>query len=167
MKWFWYSLFVFILFMCSCKSKKVAAQTDFEINGTQETEWVSFSALTDTFCRLRIKVDKSKLRVIETLTIVEYDKESGKPTKETNAKREIAQDTDKVASEEEQKGSEAHQGDSLNHIREVTQKMESETETVTECNGLSSFGKWLGIVIGLAIVSFIAYSYIKRKLRIN
>ena len=102
MKWFWYSLLGFILLMCSCGTKKSSRLINKVSKDYIQTEWIRFEALKDTFSALKIELDKSKLKIIETIKIAEYDAESGKPIKETDAKREITQDSDQVVTEEKE-----------------------------------------------------------------
>lgn len=150
--------------MCSCKTKKVAHLTNEATKEKKETNYIKYQALVDTSNVLRIEIDKSKLKIIETIKITEYDAESGKPIKETETKRETIQDSDKVVAEEEAKGIKTHSGDSLNHIAEVSKKIESETEEES-IGSQESFGKHFGIMIGLAL-SFLLV-YLLRKMRIN
>ena len=79
--------------MCSCRTQKSARLTNEVSKDYIQTEWIRFEALKDTFSGLKIELDKSKLKIIETIKITEYDAESGKPIKETHAKREITQDS--------------------------------------------------------------------------
>ena len=164
MKWFWYSLIGFCVLMCSCKTKTVAHENNFVSKEKAETNYTKYQALVDTANVLRIDIDKTKLKIIETIKITEYDAESGKPIKETEAKRETIQDSDKVAKEEEQKRIETAQQDSLSHIRKTTKKVESETKEES-IGGQEAFGKWFGITIGCVIGLLIVY--LIRKFRVN
>ena len=164
MKWFWYSLLGFILLMCSCGTKKSAHLINEVSKDYIQTEWIRFEALKDTFSALKIELDKSKLKIIETIKITEYDAESGKPIKETDAKREITQDSDQAIAESEQERIELSLVDSLNHFRESTKKVE--LEMTKESIGMQeSFGKWFGIVLGCVVGLLVVY--LLRKLRIN
>ena len=164
MKWFWYSLIGFILLMCSCGTKKSARLINEVSKDYIQTEWIRFEALKDTFSGLKIELDKSKLKIIETIKITEYDAESGKPIKETHAKREITQDSDQAIAESEQERIELSLVDSLNHFRESTKKVESEA-TEESIGFQDSFGKWFGIIFGCVVVLLVVY--LLRKLRIN
>lgn len=148
---------MFILLMCSCKTKKVAHLINETTKENTETNYTKYQALVDTSNVLKIEIDKSKLRVIETIKITEYDAESGKPIKETETKRETIQDSDKVVAEEEQKRIEAARQDSLNHIRKTTKKVESETKEES-IGGQEAFGKWFGITIGCVVGLLIVYA---------
>lgn len=164
MKWFWYSLIGFCVLMCSCKTKNVGCEVDFTTKENIKTNYTKYQALKDTSNVLRIEIDKSKLKIIETIKITEYDAESGKPIKETEAKRETIQDSDKVVAEEEEKGQSEVRNDSLNHTADVSKKVESEVNEESK-GGQEAFGKWFGIVIGIAIS--ILFVYLLRKFRVN
>ena len=161
---FFICLLVFILLMCSCKTKKVAHENNFVSKEKAETNYTKYQELVDTTKTLKMDIDKSKLTITEHITITKYDKDTGAVTEKTEAERKIAQDSDKVATEEETKGVKTHSRDSLNHIADVRKKAESETEEES-IGGQESFGKHFGIVIGLAL-SFLLV-YLLRKLRIN
>lgn len=167
MKSFWISLLVFILFMCSCKTKKVAHDINVGTKESVQTEQIKFHALIDTSNVLKTYIDKSKLKIIETITITEYDKETGKQIKKTNAKREVTQDTDQVAAEAEDKGVNEFSKDSLNHQSDVISKVESEVKEEF-IGGQESFGKWLGIGISIIIliILIILWSKIKKWLNL-
>lgn len=164
MKWFWYSLIGFCVLMCSCKTQKVLKEIDFLNKDRTQTELSKYQALKDTSNVLRIEIDKSKLMIVETIKITEYDAESGKPIKETIAKRETSQDSDKVVSEEENQAVTDCNQLEVDHFRESTKKVDSEVKEES-IGGQESFGKWFGIVIGIGII--LGIIYLCKKLRIN
>lgn len=108
-----------------------------------------------------VRIDSLGLHIIieEELTIVEYDKESGKPIKETHAKREIRQDSDKVVEETESKGVVEFTKDSTNHIVDANKMVSEETKSEIKSDS-STFSKYFGIsfgcVIGLLLVYLLA-----------
>ena len=166
MKWFWYSLLGFILLMCSCGTKKSARLINKVSKDYIQTEWIRFEALKDTFSALKIELDKSKLKIIETIKITEYDAESGKPIKETHAKREITQDSDQSIAESEQERIELSLMDSLNHFRESTEKVESEVKEESEDASVvfwREIGRWIGIVIAFILAFKIFWPSLKKK----
>lgn len=57
--------------------------------------------------------------------------------------------------------------DSTNHFAGVSKMVDTEIETVTKGNWLESFCKWLGIVLGIAIVGYVIYLCIRKKLRLK
>lgn len=160
---FWISLLVFVLYMCSCKTQKVGREVNFTTKGNTQTELSKYQVLTDTSNVLRIEIDKSKLKIIETIKITEYDAESGKPIKETEAKRETIQDSDTVSTEEENQAVTECNDLKAEHFRDLTQKVKSEVKEES-IGGQESFGKWFGIV--LAVIIGIILLYLLRKLRI-
>lgn len=159
MKSFWISLFVFILFMCSCKTQKYGSEVDFATKDKSITESVKYEALVDTTSVLKTLIDQSKLRIIETITITEYDTNTGMVEKTTKTEREITQDSDKTITEEEIKGVSEVQTDSTSIKSDVKIDYESEVEKES-VGGQQSFGKWLAIalVIGILIL------YLRKKL---
>lgn len=164
MRSFCISLLVFILLMCSCKTKNVGCEVDFTTKENIKTNYTKYQALKDTSNVLRIEIDKSKIMIIETIKITEYDAESGKPIKEAEAKRETIQDSDKVVAEKEEKGQSEVKNDSLNHIVDLHEMVKSEIkEESMGCQ--ETFGKWFGIVIGIAIS--ILFVYLLKKFRVN
>jgi hypothetical protein len=163
MKWFWYNLIVFCLPMCSCKSKKVVTGYHEKTIVNSELSAYHNSATIDTTRLLHIEDLKQIITIEETITKRKYDKDTGVITEETETKRKITQDTDQVVTEEERKGVESHSEDSLNHIADVSKKIDTSVEEEST-GGQESFGKWLGIVIGVAIVIFIVY--LLKKLRV-
>jgi hypothetical protein len=120
-------------------------------------------ATIDTTRLLYIEGINQIITIEETITTKKYDKDTGVITEETETKRKITQDSDKVVAEEEQKGVKSHSEDSLNHIADISKKVDTSVEEEST-GGQESFGKWLGIVIGVAIVIFIVY--LLKKLRV-
>ena len=164
MRSFWLSLLAFVLLMCGCKSEAFVHEMDFGSREKTVINQTKYQALIDTSTVLGIEIDKSKLRIVETFKITEYDKESGKPIKETKATRETIQDSDKVVTTEEERGQSKVKNDSLNHIADVSKKVESETKEESK-GGQEAFGKWIGIVIGCVIGFLIIY--LLKKFRVN
>ena len=160
MKWFWYSLLGFCLFLCSCKTQKVGREVDFTTKENVQTELSKYQAIKDTSNVLRIEIDKSKLMVIETIKITEYDKESGKPIKETHAERKIAQDSDKAVAETEEKSVTEENDILLKHEGDFSKTTDSE-EKLESVGGQESFGKWFGIVSACFIGIFLVYLWKK------
>ena len=164
MKWFWYSLLVICVLMCSCKTQKSARLINEDSKENIQTEWSKFGILVDTTKTLRVDIDKSKLKITETIKITEYDKESGKPIKETEAKRETIQDSDKVVAEEENQAVTNCNQLEVEQFRESTKKVDSEVKEES-IGGQEAFGKWFGIVIGCVIGLLVIYFL--NKLRVN
>ncbi len=163
MKWFWYSLIGFCVLMCSCKTQKSARDINVVSKENVHTELSRFESLTDTSNVLRIEIDKSKLKIIETIKITEYDAESGKPIKETEAKREAIQNSDKVVAEEGNESVTDCSGLEVEQFRDLTKKVESEVSE-EYIGGQESFGKYFGIALAVVIGLFLLH--LLKKLRI-
>ena len=166
MKWFWYSLLGFILLMCSCGTKK-SAHLIYEASKEKvRTELFRFEALKDTFSLLKIDIDYSKLKIIETITHVKYDKDTGAVTEKTTTEREITQDSDQAIAKSEQERTELSLEDSLNHFRESTEKVESEMKEESEDASVvfwREIGRWIGIVIAFVLAFKIFWPSLKKK----
>ena len=161
---FWISLIIFCLLMCSCKTQKSARLINEVSKENIQTEWNKFQELIDTSSALKIEIDKSKLKIIETITTKKYDKDTGAITEETKTEREITQDSDKVSTEEEnQSVTNSNQLD-VDHFADVSKKIDSEIKKES-IGGQESFGKWFGIVIGLVVGLLLLY--LLRKFRVS
>ena len=150
--------------MCSCKTQKAVKEINFLKNDRTQTELSRFESLTDTSRLHKIEIDKSKLKIIETIKITEYDKESGKPIKETETEREITQDSDKVSTEEENQSVTNRNGLEVDHFADVSKKIDSEVKEES-IGGQESFGKWFGIVIGVIVGLLLLY--LLKKMRVS
>jgi hypothetical protein len=131
-----------------------------------QTEWSKFGILIDTTKTFRVNIDKSKLKIIETIKITEYDKESGKPIKETEAKRETTQDSDKVVTEEENQAVTNSNQLEVDHFADVSKKIDSEVKEESRSDlGMfwEQFGKSMGFIMGIALIVGLIGLYLKRK----
>lgn len=162
MKWFWF--YLFMLVMCGCGSSKVSSNLATSERNLNSFESNLNSYLLDTTRILRVIFDNSKFKFIETINIKEYDAESGKPIKETKAKREIVQDTDQVLAEEKERIIESSLEDSLNHFRESKKKVETEVTEETEDDSVA-FWREIGRYIGIIIAFVLAFKMFWRPLK--
>lgn len=163
MKWFWYSLIGFCVLMCSCKTQKSDSLINEVSNENVQTELSKYQALKDTSNVLRIEIDKSKLTFIETIKTTKYDKDTGAITEETTTERKIAQDSDKVSTEEESQAVTNSNELEVNQSIDTNKKVESEVSKES-IGGQESFGKYFGIALAVVIGLFLLY--LLRKLRI-
>ena len=164
MKWFWYSLIGFCLLMCSCKTQKVASDINVVSKENVQTELSRFESLTDTSNVLKIEIDKSKLKITETITTKKYDKDTGAITEETTTEREITQDSDKVSTEEENQAVTNSNQLEVDHFADVSKKIDSEVNEES-IGGQEAFGKWFGIVIGVVVGLLLLY--LLKKMRVS
>lgn len=163
MKNFWLSLFIFILLMCSCRSKKFDSNVRMRNEIRSDLSYFNESVKIDTSRTAYLANEAQNIVIEEDITVIEYDKESGKPVKETKTKRKAVQDSDKVVSTEEEKRVYEASNDSLNHIVQVHEMVDEEMKEESK-GGQEAFGKWLGIVIGCLICFLVVY--LLRKLRV-
>ena len=161
---FWISLIIFCLLMCSCKTQKSARLINEVSKENIQTEWNKFQELIDTSSALKIEIDKSKLKIIETITTKKYDKDTGAITEETKTERTIAQDSDKVSAEEENQSVTNRNGLEVDNFADVSKKIDSEIKEES-IGGQESFGKWFGIVIGLVVGLLLLY--LLKKMRVS
>ena len=152
------------MLMCSCKTQKSARLINEVSKENVQTELFKYEALIDTFSVLKILIEQSKLRITETIKITEYDKESGKPIKETHAEREITQDSDKAIAEAEEKGVTEENDILLKHESDFSKTIDSEEKLESE-GGQKAFGKWFGIVSACFIGLFLLYLW--KKFRVS
>lgn len=166
MKWFWYSLLGFILLMCSCGTKKSAHLVYEASKEYIQTEWIRFQALKDTFSLLKIDIDYSKLKIIETITHVKYDKDTGAVTEKTTTEREITQDSNQVVTEEKEQTVTNRNQLKVNQSIDTNKKVESEVTEESEDAPVAfwrEIGRWIGIVIAFILAFKIFWPSLKKK----
>ena len=164
MRSFWISILLFILFMCSCKTQRLDSNIKEKSELKSNLSCLNDSVKISTQNNAYFANDTQRIVIEEDITVTEYDKESGKPIKETKTKRKTTQDSDKVVAKEEDQSVTEYNDLEVNHIREYTKKIDSEVKEES-IGGQEAFGKYLGIVIGIAI-SFLLL-YLLRKFRVN
>ena len=166
MKWFLYSLIVFCLLMCGCKTKK-SAHLIYEASKEKvRTELFRFEALKDTFSLLKIDIDYSKLKIIETITHVKYDKDTGAVTEKTTTEREITQDSNQVVTEEKEQTVTNRNQLKVNQSIDTNKKVESEVTEESEDASVAfwrEIGRWIGIVIAFILAFKIFWPSLKKK----
>ena len=163
-KSFWISLLLFILFMCSCKTQKLDSNVKVRSELKSNLSCLNESVKISTQNHAYFANDTQRIVIEEDITVTEYDKESGKPIKETKTKRKTTQDSDKVVAEEEDQSVTERNDLKAEHSRESTKKIDSEVKEES-IGGQEAFGKYLGIVIGIAISLFLLY--LLRKFRVT
>lgn len=166
MKWFWYSLLGFILLMCSCGTKKSAHLVYEESKEKVRTELFRFEALKDTFSLLKIDIDYSKLKIIEAITHIKYDKDTGAVTEKTTTEREITQDSDKVVAKEKNQAVTNRNALEVDHIVDKHEMVESEVKEESEDASVAfwrEIGRWIGIVIAFILAFKIFWPSLKKK----
>ena len=164
MKWFWISLIGFSVLMCSCRTKKLESNIKERNDIRSDLSYLNESVKISTQNHAYFTNEAQRIVIEEVIIATEYDKETGKPTKETKTTRKIAKDTDKVVAEEQtQSATDCNQLE-IDQFREATKKVDSEVKEES-IGAQESFGKWFGIGISCVIGIFLIY--LLRKLRIN
>ena len=150
--------------MCSCKTQKSARLVNEVSKENVQTELSKFEILVDTTKTFKVDIDKSKLKITETITTKKYDKDTGAITEETTTEREITQDSDKVVAEEANQAVTNSNQLEAEQFRESTKKIDSEVKEES-IGGQESFGKWFGIVIGVVVGLLLLY--LLKKMRVS
>lgn len=150
MKAFWWSLIGFCILMCSCKTQKAVNDINVVSKEDVQTELKEYQRVNKTTDVLKVDIDQSKLTIKETIITRVYDKDTGNLTEETTTERTIAQDSDKVVTEEGKESVTDSHGLEVEQSCESTQKMDAEIEEES-IGGQESFGKYFGIALGVVI----------------
>ena len=164
MKSFWISLLLFVLFMCSCGTKKSVTDTHYAESVHTEVSSLNESTKVDTTKTTHTEQLKDNIVIKETIVVTEYDKDSGVITKKTETEREVRQSSDKLVEETEVKGVTEIIKDSTYHVIDSDKMVDGETKLEIKSDS-STFPKYFGIsfgcVIGLLLV------YLLSKYRVN
>lgn len=159
MKSFWLSLLLFILLLCSCKTKEVAREVDSNERFTSEISALNEQAKVDTTKTKKVEQTEEFTRIIERETITEYDTEKQTPSKVTEKEKVIEQGIKTKTDETENRGIADASKDSTYLFRDDTKMIETKEEVKEESAGNTFFlalGKWLGIgivvLIGIALI---------------
>lgn len=158
-KSFWLSLLLFVLLLCSCKTKEVAREVDSNERFTSEISALSEQAKVDTTKTKKVEQTEEFTRIIERETITEYDTEKQTPSKVTEKEKVIEQGIKTKTDETENRGIADASKDSTYLFRDDTKMIETKEEVKEESAGNTFFlalGKWLGIgivvLIGIALI---------------
>lgn len=150
--------------MCSCKTQKLDSNVKVRSELKSNLSCLNESVKISTQNHAYFANYTQSIVIQEDITVTEYDKESGKPIKETKTKRKTTQNSDKVVTEEEDQSVTERNDLKAEQFRESTKKIDSEVKEES-VGGQETFSKYLGIVIGIAISLFLLY--LIRKLRVN
>ena len=150
--------------MCSCKTKKLDSHVKVKSEVRSDLAILNESVKISTKNHAYFANEAQNIVIEEDIVVTEYDKETGKAVKETNAKRKVTQNSVKVVTEEENQAVTSSNQLEVEHFREDTKKVDSEVKEES-IGGQESFGKWFGIGISCVIGLFLIY--LLKKLRIN
>ena len=158
MKSFWISLLLFVLLLCSCKTKEVAREINSNERFTSEISALNEQTKVDTTKIKKVEQTEEFTRIIERETITEYDTEKQTPSKVTEKEKIFEQGNKSQTDEAENRGITEANKDSTNHAIDANKKVETKEEVKEESvtSGMfDNLGKWLGIgivaLIGIAI----------------
>lgn len=164
MKWFWYSLIGFCLLMCSCKTQKMDSNVKVRNDIQSDLSYLNESVRISTQNHAYSANEAQRIVIEEDIVVTEYDKETGKPIKETKTKRKTTQDSDKAVAEEENQAVTNSNQLEVDHIEDKLEMVDSEVKEES-IGGQEAFGKWFGIVIG--VVVGILLLYLLKKMRVS
>ena len=161
MKWFWFSLIVFCILMCSCKTKKLDSHVKVKSEVRSDLAILNESVKISTKNHAYFANEAQNIVIEEDIVVTEYDKETGKAVKETKTTRKIAQDTDKVVAEEENQAVTNSNQLEVEHFREDTKMVSLES---LDCIGVKTH--FHGI-LSLEIVNLFLIVYRARCVRLS
>lgn len=167
MKSFWLSLFIFIVLMCSCKTKEVVREVSNYEQITGDFTSESAAIKQDTTQIKKVEQTEEFTRIIERETITEYDTEKQTPSKVTTKEKIFEQSKESKTDESENRGITEVDNDSI-HQTIQTEKQEKVQEEVKEESAISTFaqylGKWFGIGIVAMLFCWLIYNGIKKNI---
>lgn len=167
MRSFWLSLLIFIVLMCSCKTKEVAREVSNYEQITSDFTSESAVIKQDTTKIKKVEQTEEFTRIIERETITEYDTEKQTPSKVTTKEKIFEQSKESKTDESENRGITEVSKDSNNHIEDKHEMVETKEDVKEESvmSGMfDNLGKWLGIGIVVLIGIALAWKKIKEFL---
>lgn len=167
MKSSWLSLLIFVLMLCSCKTKEVAREINSNERFTSEISALNEQTKVDTTKTKKVEKTEEYTRIIERETITEYDTEKQTPSKVTEKEKIFEQGNKSQTDETEERGITEVSKDSTNHIEDKHEMVETKEDVKEESVMSGMFDnlvKWLGIGIVVLIGIALAWKKIKEFL---
>lgn len=167
MKSSWLSLLIFVLMLCSCKTKEVAREINSNERFTSEISALNEQTKVDTAKTKKVEKTEEYTRIIERETITEYDTEKQTPSKVTEKEKIFEQGNKSQTDEAENRGITEVSKDSTNHIEDKHEMVETKEDVKEESVMSGMFDnlvKWLGIGIVVLIGIALAWKKIKEFL---
>lgn len=162
MRFFWLSLIIFCLFLCSCKTQKLDSNVQVRGGVQSELSYLNNTLIADTV-KTKHTEQVSNIKILkETITHTIYDTDKNVVKETTTTERSFVEDTKTDVAQEVQNGVEIHSQDSLNHFRESTQKVDADVKEES-IGGQESFGKYFGITLGCVIGLLLIYLLVKYR----
>lgn len=169
MRSFLLSLLMFILLLCSCKTKDVSRDIESNERFISDISALNEQAKVDTTKTKKVEQTEEFTRIIERETITEYDTEKQTPSKVTEKTKVTEQGKQTQTDESENRGITEEKNNSTNHIIDADKKVETKEEVKEESAGssfLPALAKWLGIGIAALIGIAFAFREIKKLLHL-
>ena len=129
MRSFWLSLLLFLLLLCSCKTKDVARDTSNYEQITSDFTSESVVIKQDTTQIKKVEQTEEFTRIIERETITEYDTEKQTPSKVTTKEKIFEQSKESNTQESENRGITEVDNDSI-HQSIHSEKQEKVQEEI-------------------------------------
>lgn len=163
------SLLVFILLMCSCKTKESMSKENRKNRFISDISALSEVAKLDSVRVVKVAQIEEFTVIRESITTIEYDtqKEDNPIAKKTVEEREYSKGVQASKGEEMERKTTEETKDSFNQFVDVNEMVESETEVKEESVTASfwdKFGKWSGIGAVVVIVIALLWKKIKKVL---
>ena len=164
MRSFWLSLLLFVLLLCSCKTKGIVREVDSNERFTSEISALNEQAKQDTTKTKKVEQTEEFTRIIERETITEYDTEKQTPSKVTEKEKVIEQGVKTKTDETENRGITEEKKDSTNHVIDTNKNVETKEEVKEESVG-NIFFVTLGKCLGIGLVVLIGICLVWRKMK--
>ena len=164
MKYFWYSLIVFCILMCSCKTQKLDSNVQVRGGIQSELSYLNNTLIADT-AKTKYTEQVSNIKILkETITHTIYDTDKNVVKETTTTERTFVEESQTDVAKEDVKGVNIHSQDSLNHFLDVRKMVNADSQEAY-IGGQETFGKYFGITLGCVIGLLIVYLLV--KLRVN
>lgn len=160
---------MFILLLCSCKTKDVSREIESNERFISDISALNEQAKVDTTKTKIIEQTKEFTRIIERETITEYDTEKQTPSKVTEKTKVTEQGKQTQTDESENRGITEGNKNLTNHIIDADKKIETkeDVDEESEWNAfLPALAKWLGIGTAMLIGIALARKKIKKVLHL-
>ena len=163
MRFFWLSLIIFCLLLCSCRTQKLDSNVQVRGGVQSELSYLNNTLIADTV-KTKHTEQVSNIKILkETITHTIYDTDKNVVKETTTTERTFVEDSQTDVAKEEVKGVNIHSQDSLNHFRESTQKIDADSKEES-IGGQESFGKYFGITLGCVIGLLLIYLLVRFKI---
>ena len=163
MRFFWLSLIIFCLFLCSCKTQKLDSNVQVRGGVQSELSYLNNTLIADT-AKTKYTEQVSNIKILkETITHTIYDTDKNVVKEVTTTERTFVEDSQTDVVKEEVKGVNIHSQDSLNHFREATQKIDADVKEES-IGGQEQLGKYFGITLGCVIGLLLIYLLVRFKI---